>query len=182
MDRQSHPWLNNGCNYLCMHVDNGCNYLCMLIMDVITYACMLIMDVITYACMLIHVSKRVSHCLGWYPDTLPWSKVTRHYNDVILNAMASQNSGVSIVCSTVGSAGDQRKHQSSASLAFVRGIHRLPVNSPHKRPVMRKISPFDDVIMAYREDTGIAVPVMVARVRRHTNYGWCIFHVQIWWW
>ena len=40
-----------------------------------------------------------------------------------------------------------RKHQSSASLAFVRGIHRGPVNSPHKWPVMRKMRPFDDVIM-----------------------------------
>ena len=42
---------------------------------------------------------------------------------------------------------DQRKHQSSVSLAFVRGIHRWTVNSPHKRPVTRTIFPFDDVIM-----------------------------------
>ena len=42
---------------------------------------------------------------------------------------------------------DQRKHQSSASLAFVRGIHQGPVNSPHKWPVTRKMFPFDDVIM-----------------------------------
>ena len=42
---------------------------------------------------------------------------------------------------------DQRKHQSSASLAFVRRIHRWPVNSPRKRPVTRKMFPFDDVIM-----------------------------------
>ena len=35
----------------------------------------------------------------------------------------------------------------SASLAFVRGIHRGPVNSPHKWPVTRKMPPFDDVIM-----------------------------------
>ena len=41
----------------------------------------------------------------------------------------------------------QRKHQSSASLAFVRWIHRWPVNSPHKGPVTRKMFPFDDVIM-----------------------------------
>ena len=44
---------------------------------------------------------------------------------------------------------DQRKHQSSASLAFVRGIHRRPVNSPHKWPVTRKMFPFDDVIMPW---------------------------------
>ena len=42
---------------------------------------------------------------------------------------------------------DERKHQSSASLAFVRGIHRWSVNSPRKRPVTRKIFRFDDVIM-----------------------------------
>ena len=47
---------------------------------------------------------------------------------------------------------DQRKHQSSASLAFVWGSHRGPVNFPHKWPVMRKMFPFDDVIMAWHGD------------------------------
>ena len=47
-----------------------------------------------------------------------------HYSDIIMSMMASQITGVSIVCSTVGSGTDQRKHQSSVSLAFVRGIHR----------------------------------------------------------
>ena len=42
-----------------------------------------------------------------------------------------------------------KKHQSSASLVFVWGIHRWPVNSPHKWPVTRKMFPFDDVIMSY---------------------------------
>ena len=64
-----------------------------------------------------------------------------------MSAMASQITDVSIVCSTVGSGTDQRKHESSATLAFVRGIHQWPVNSPHKRPVTRKMFPFDDVIM-----------------------------------
>ena len=41
-----------------------------------------------------------------------------------------------------------KKTSSSASLAFVRGIHRWPVNSPHKGPVTRKMFPFDDVMMA----------------------------------
>ena len=71
----------------------------------------------------------------------------KHYNDVIMSAVASQITSVSIVCSTVGSGADQRKHQSSASLAFVQGIHRLPVYSPHKGPVTRKMFPLDDVIM-----------------------------------
>ena len=63
---------------------------------------------------------------------------------IIMSAMASQITSLSIVNSTVYS--DQRKHQSSESLAFVRGIHRRPVNSPHKGPVTR-IFQFDDVIM-----------------------------------
>ena len=52
-----------------------------------------------------------------------------------------------IIYSSVYSGTDQRKHQSSASLAFARGIHWRPVNSPHKWPVTRKMFPFDDVIM-----------------------------------
>ena len=42
---------------------------------------------------------------------------------------------------------DQRQHQSCVSLALVRGIHRWPVNSPHKWPASRNMFPFDDVIM-----------------------------------
>ena len=60
---------------------------------------------------------------------------------------ASQITSLTIVYSTVNSGTDQRKHQSSASLGFVRGIHRGPVNSPHTWPVTRKMFPFDDVIM-----------------------------------
>ena len=70
-----------------------------------------------------------------------------HYSDVIMSMMASQITGVTIVYSTECSGTGQRKHQSSASLAYVRGIHRWPVNSPHKGPVTRKMFPFDDVIM-----------------------------------
>ena len=70
-----------------------------------------------------------------------------HYCDVIMGTVASQITSLTIVYSTVYSDADQRKHQSYASLAFMRGIHRGPVNSPHKGPVTRKIFPFDDVIM-----------------------------------
>ena len=62
---------------------------------------------------------------------------------------ASKITSLPIVCSTAYSGADQRKHQSSASLAFVRGIHRWPVNSPHKGPVTLKMFPFDDVIMVF---------------------------------
>ena len=90
--------------------------------------------------------------------------------------MASEITSASIVHSTVCSDADQRKHQSSASLAFVRGIHRRldclpnhlfrrrsrkisklcviglcegdsPVNSIHKGLTTRKMLPFYDVIM-----------------------------------
>ena len=64
-----------------------------------------------------------------------------------MGTMASQITSLTIDCSTVYSCAGQRKHQSSTSLAFVRGIHRWQVNSPHKGPVTRKMSPFDDVIM-----------------------------------
>ena len=63
--------------------------------------------------------------------------------------MASQITSLTIIYSTVYSDGDQRKHQSSALLAFVKGIHRWPVNPPHKGPVTWKMFPFDDVIMIY---------------------------------
>ena len=74
-------------------------------------------------------------------------QIVVHYDDVIMIEMASQITSLAIVYSIVYSDAEQRKHQSSASLAFVRGIHRGPVNSPHKRPVTRKMFPFDDVIM-----------------------------------
>ena len=74
-----------------------------------------------------------------------WSSV--HDGDVIMDEKASQITSLTIVYSTVYSDADQTKHQSSASLDFVRGIHRGPVHSPHKWPVTRKIFPFHDVIM-----------------------------------
>ena len=70
-----------------------------------------------------------------------------HYSDVTIGTMTSQITSITIVYSTVYSDADKRKHQSSASLAFVRGIHRWPLNSLHKGPVTRKMFPFDDVIM-----------------------------------
>ena len=72
-----------------------------------------------------------------------------HYSDVIMSAMASQITNLTTVCSTAYSGADKKKHQSSTSLAFVRGIHRWPVNSPHKGPVTRKFFPFDDVILGF---------------------------------
>ena len=82
-----------------------------------------------------------------YITSVTATEYPTHYCDVIIGALASQITSLMIVYSTVYSDADQRKHQSFASLAFVRGIHRGPVNSPHKWPVTRKMFPFDDVIM-----------------------------------
>ena len=59
-----------------------------------------------------------------------------------MSATASQINSLTIVYS-----GEDQRNQSSASLAVVRGIHRWPVNSPHRVPVTRKMFPFHDVIM-----------------------------------
>ena len=72
--------------------------------------------------------------------------------DITLQWRRNECDGISnhqpeILYSTVYSGADQRKGQNSTSLALVRGIHRSPVNSPHKGPVTREMFPFDDVIM-----------------------------------
>ena len=92
-------------------------------------------------------------------DSEPWRNleslihtklyIYTHYADVIMIGMASQITSLAIVYSIVYSDADQRNHQSSASLAFVPGIHRGPVNSSHKWQVTRKMFPSDDVIMMY---------------------------------
>ena len=88
-------------------------------------------------------------------NNLEASRFHEHYDDVIMGTIASQITSLTIVYSTVYSGADQSKHQSSASLAFVWGIHRGPVNSPHKWPVTRKLFPFDDVIMILRKHAGL---------------------------
>ena len=76
-----------------------------------------------------------------------------HYCDAIVGIVASQITSFTIVYTTVYSDADQSKHQSCASLAFVWGSHRVPVNSPHKWSVTRKMFPFDDVIIrSYKLD------------------------------
>ena len=69
-----------------------------------------------------------------------------------MGAIASQITGVTIVYPTVYSSADQRKYQSSASIAFVKGIHRWAVNSPHKGSVTRKRFVCDYVIMEGRNN------------------------------
>ena len=87
----------------------------------------------------------ITHAVrGGFVRSIP---IYHHYNDVMMSAMTSQLTGVSIVYSTGCSAADQRKHQRPALLVFVRGIHRWPLNSSHKRLITWKMFSFDYVIM-----------------------------------
>ena len=76
-----------------------------------------------------------------------------HYGDVMMGAIASQITSLTIVFLTVYSNADERKYESSVSLTFVRGNHRGPLNFPHNWPVTRKMFPFDDVIMVIPTQT-----------------------------
>ena len=96
-----------------------------------------------HPCLMLILCSR--HLIFWSLPTSAGFSLVVHYCDVIMGAMASQIASTTIVYSTVHSGADQRKYQSFASLAFVGGIHRWPVNSPHKWPVTRKMFPFDDV-------------------------------------
>ena len=97
-----------------------------------------------------------------------------------MSVMASHITGVSIVYSNVCSGANQRKHQSSASLVFVRRIHRWPVYSLHKGRVTRKIFPIDDVIMETRTRLCCKVITTAAgsplhnTVKRQSQHAWII--------
>ena len=104
-----------------------------------------------------------------------------HYCDVIMGATASQITSLTSIYSTVYSDADQRKHQSSGSLAFVRGIHWLPVNSPLKWPVTRKMFPFDDVIIRshdiYRWDRIIFIMLYCSgSIVKSDRHPWLLKH------
>ena len=115
-------------------------------------------------CLLVRTSTRIltsQHAPGWV--SLQWRHNGRDSVSI---------TSLTIVYSIVYSVSDQRKHQSSASLAFVRGIHRWPVNSLHKWPVTREMFPFDDVIMYFsivrkQYFSSLAAPRVVIR----TTYG-----------
>ena len=97
----------------------------------------------------------VDNFTGHAEDIYPWYEFKNDCfditaaspSDVIMDAVASQITSLTIVYSAVYSGSDQRKHQSSTSLAFVRGIHQSSVNSTYKGPITRKMFPFDGVIM-----------------------------------
>ena len=119
------------------------------------------------------IFKRISLSITWKEECLltvrelcsRWPFSQAHYGDVIMGTMVSQITSLTIVYSTVYSGADQRKHQSPASLAFVWGIHRGSVNSPHKWPVTRKMFSFDDVIMYWNHRNPIPVHMYVIKPR-----------------
>ena len=109
----------------------------------------------------------------WAYNWLAWSLLTtmneiknNHYNDVIMTVMLPQITSLMIVYSTVYSGADQRKHQSSTSLAFVRGIHWWPVNSSHKGPIRWKMFPFDDVVVTVED---VVIFLKSIRKRQHMD-------------
>ena len=104
-----------------------------------------------------------------------------HNDDVMTAAIASLVTSLTIVYSTVYSDADQRRHQSSASLAFVWVIHRVPVNSPHKWPVTRKMFPFDDFIVCrmYGQTVTQSNAELSMKAKQHILVEWqsnCSFH------
>ena len=106
------------------------------------------------AAALIILKNMIQYCsaspVSYRDPNLVINMTAYHYDDVRMGAITSQITSLTIVYSIVYSDADQRKHQSSASLVFVRGIHRGPVNFPHKWPVTRKMFPLNDVIMCPR--------------------------------
>ena len=92
-----------------------------------------------------------------------------------MGTMVSQITSLTIVYSTVYSGADQSKYQSSASLAFVWGIHRGPLNSPHKWLVTRKMFPFDDVIMVGALLSYTSIMYGISRVARKYISMICVF-------
>ena len=88
--------------------------------------------------------KIISNASFWLIDG-PATGLT-HYSDVLMGVMASQITGVLIICPTVCSGADEKASKLRVT-GRCEGINRWPVDSPHKGPVSRKMFPFDDIIM-----------------------------------
>ena len=71
----------------------------------------------------------------------------KHHSDVIMGTMASQITSLTIVYNNRLERRRSKKTSKLRVTGLCEGIHRWPVNSPHKGPVTRKMFPFDDVIM-----------------------------------
>ena len=139
-------------NKLITHLQTGLYILYRYLRDLSSMAKTLLLGL--FICFTLHCQRNFesSHEIIWFPEIVnlissrrhsliwlqkPWlvyhyfvvstnaNDCVIHYSKVITGAIASQITGVSIVCSTVGSGANQRKHQSSASLAFVMRVKYL---------------------------------------------------------
>ena len=152
------------------------------------------MSAMCYACIWYSVKRVLSHYIPLCPSVYigvkyvykiadSWHQLAdiwpTHYDDVVMGAIASLITSLTIVYSTVYSDADQRKHQSSPSLVFVWGIHRGLVNSPHKWPVTRKMFPFDDVIMSHMDGILILDHLLIfAVLSMHLIVYWKKFEIM----
>ena len=112
----------------------------------------------------------VTYNHAWYFSHL--NKKDTHYSGVLISAIGFSFTGVTIVHSTVCSGEEKWKHQRSASLAFVRGIHRGTLNFPHKGPITRKMFPFNYVIIPRIKLPSNSLPVAV--------WQWCDSKTSAW--
>ena len=122
-------------------------------------------------CMTYHTGFLCSFPSTVTGAVLGFAFIIIHYSDATLSAMVSQITGVLIVCLAVCS-GAHKKHQSSASLAFLRRFHRWLVESPRKGPVTREMFPFDDVIMVWDDFIWFHSQCLMAISAHSTN--WCL--------
>ena len=105
-----------------------------------------------------HGQFRVMTYYNWVLGTMavphqPPRKERSQYSDVIMSPMASQITSLTSVYSTVYSGADQRKHQHSASLAFVRDTDEFPAQKASNAEMF----PFDDVTMTSWQAMGLYV-------------------------
>ena len=115
---------------------------------------------------------------GKHFSTLQWKILSYHYDDVIMSAMASQITSPTFVYSSVYSGTVQRKHQTFASLAFVKEIHRWPVNPPHKWLVTRKMFPYDYVIVLDAVSLEIIFYIKSPVIRLGKVITWCWINIK----
>ena len=134
----------------------------------------------------LHIKEIYLCLIDWNMES--HSKIHWNHCNNVISAVASKITGVSIVCKTVSTGSDERKHQSSASMAFLRGIHRWPVKSPHKKPLTRKMFPFEesDIFVSLKcsnlqDRSDVKVDLAVFITRNYFSHTICeIINLCIW--
>ena len=180
-DMAPYSWLNIICKFLC--VINSLASIQCVVKSRILINCQYHIYIYIYHIYFIDINLNACYIISFHmfsstrnvfmnnhrygQDDYWTSRSDMYCSDVIRSTITPQITGISIIYSTVCLGTYQRKHESSASLALVRGIHRWPVNLSRKRSVARKLFPFDDVIM----DTFDSLAVwQIAYFTRHLVY------------